>query len=370
MNEPIRILQVLGRLNRGGAESMIMNLYRNVDRNKVQFDFVIHTDEDCDFTDEVLALGGRIYSAPRYNVKNHIVYKKWWQSFFKEHTEYNVIHGHMYSIASIYLSIAKKYGVVTISHSHSSSAKTGISGKVKLLIQLPLRNIPHWLFSCSDKAGKWLYGKNVKKRKNYVLLKNAIDTDKYTYNREIANKVREEFNIQNRFVVGHVGRLFAPKNHMYLLEVFSEILREKPDAVLMLVGTGPMKGQIEDKIAKIGIKGSVIMTGVRSDVNELMQAMDAFVFPSFYEGLPVTVVEAQAAGLPCFVSDTVTDEVCITELVKMMSIKKEPIEWAREILVMSGEFQRENAKQKIVDAGYDIKATASWLQNFYLKESN
>lgn len=367
MSEPKRILQVLGRLNRGGAENMVMNLYRAVDREKVQFDFVIHTDKHCDFTDEVLALGGKIFSAPRYNVKNHFTYKKWWKKFLREHPEYKIVHGHMYSIASIYLKIAKRYGCTTISHSHSSSAKSGIAGKVRLLTQLPLRNIPDWLFACSDKAGQWLYGKNVKNRKNYMLLTNAIDTDKYVYDSKIREKVRDEFNLGEKFVVGHVGRIFAPKNHKYLLEVFKEILKEKSDAMLMIVGTGPMENEVKEKVKELGLTENVIMTGVRSDVNELMQAMDCFVFPSLYEGLPVTVVEAQTAGLLCFVSDTVTDEVSLTDLVTMLSIEKSPKEWADLILEKTASFKRTNTRQLIIDAGYDIASTAEWLQKFYLE---
>ena len=368
MAEPKRILQVLGRLNRGGAENMVMNLYRAVDREKVQFDFVIHTDKHCDFTDEVISLGGKIFSAPRYNVKNHFAYKKWWNKFLSEHPEYKVIHGHMYSIASIYLKIAKKYGLTTISHSHSSSAKSGIAGKVRLLTQRPLRNIPDWLFACSGLAGEWLYGKDVTNRKNYILLTNAIDTDKYVYSEIVEKEVREEFNLGEKFVVGHVGRIFAPKNHKYLLEVFKEIKNLKFDAHLMVVGTGPMEDEVKGWIKEMGLEDSVTMTGVRSDVNRIMQSFDCFVFPSLYEGLPVTVVEAQTASLPCFVSDSVTDEVCLTDLVTMLSIEKAPSEWAKEIVLKTDGFKKYNTKQKITDAGYDIAFTAQWLQEFYLKE--
>lgn len=369
MSQPIRVLNVLGRLNHGGMENMVMNLYRNVNREKVQFDFVIHTDKHCDFTDEVLALGGRIFSAPRYNIKNHFLYKKWWKKFLKEHSEYKIIHGHMFTIASIYLKIANANGLTTISHCHSSYAKRGGKGIIKNILQFPLRYIADWLFSCSEMGGRWLYGKNVKKRKNYILLKNAIETDRYVYCDDIAQKVRRAFAAEDKFIVGHVGRLTEAKNHMYLLKVFEEILKEKPDAMLMLVGTGPMENKIREKVKELGLTENVIFTGVRNDVNELMQAMDCFVFPSLYEGLPVTVVEAQTAGLPCFVSDAVTDEVSLTDLVTMLSIEKSPKEWADLILEKTASFKRTNTRQLIIDAGYDIETTAVWLQEFYLKES-
>ncbi len=369
MDEPIRVLQVLGRLNRGGAESMIMNLFRNIDREKVQFDFVIHTNKHCDFTDEVLNLGGKIYSAPRYNVKNHLAYKKWWNTFFREHSEYKVIHGHMYSIASIYLKIAKKFGLTTISHSHTSSAKTGLPGVVKRIIQAPLKNIPDWLFACSDNAGRWLYGKSVEKRKNYVLLKNAIETQKYIYSQQTAEKIRKELSLENYFVVGHIGRMFGAKNHPYLLDVFNELLKKNENSVLLLVGDGPSRKEIEDKARSLGISEKVIFTGVRSDVNEVLQAMDCFVFPSLYEGLPVTVIEAQSAGLRCFISDRITDEVCITDLVTKKSIDVAPTLWADEIAESMKAFERKDTSQKIIASGYDIKATSAWLQNFYIENA-
>ena len=180
--------------------------------------------------------------------------------------------------------------------------------------------------------------------------------------------MREEFNLGEKFAVGHVGRIFAPKNHKYLLEVFREIKKKKNDAHLMIVGTGPMEDEVRGWVKDLGLENDVTMTGVRSDVNRIMQAMDCFVFPSLYEGLPVTVVEAQTASVPCFVSDTVTDEVCLTELVSMLSIEKNPQEWADIILEKTNGFYKYNTKQKIVDAGYDIQSTATWLQEFYLKE--
>jgi len=366
MNEPLRVLQVLGGLNRGGAESMVMNLYRTIDREKIQFDFVVHTDEFCAFNDEVFELGGRIYCAPRYKVTNHITYTKWWKNFFKSHSEYKIVHGHMFSIASIYLNIAKKFGIITIAHSHSSSEKLGISGVVKKIIQQPLKNISDWLFACSIMAGNWLYGKNFESRKNGIIVKNAISTSEYVYNPTIAQKMRAELGVEGKFVVGHVGRFCEAKNHMYLLDVFGEILKKNEESVLLIVGDGELRTQIEEKAEKMGIKDKLIMTGVRNDVNDLLQAMDCFVFPSVYEGVPLTVIEAQAAGLPCFVSDTITDEVCITKLVHTLSIADFPTVWSDEILKITPGLKREDTKQLIVKAGYDVNTTASWITNFYM----
>lgn len=368
MRDCIRILHTVGIMHRGGIENMIMQLYRNIDRDKIQFDFVVHSDKEADFNDEIRALGGKIYSAPRYNVLNHMQYKKWWNDFFKSHKEYKIIHGHIYSVASIYLKIAKKYGLTTIVHSHNTSSGEGVKALVQSMVQRNLNKIPDYLFACSDKAGEWLYGKDCKQRNNYILFNNALDAEKYVFNDQIRKKMRSELHLVDEFVVGHIGRFAMQKNHPYLLDIFKEILQRNENSVLLLVGDGAMRKAIEDKAEKIGIKDNVIMTGVRPDVNELLQAMDCFVFPSLYEGLPVTVIEAQAAGLPCFISNNITEEVCVTDLVEMMSIDEKPMVWAEKILKLLADMERYDTKQKISDAGYDIHTTAKWLTEFYIEK--
>lgn len=366
MSEPIRVLQVLGRMNRGGAESMIMNLYREIDREKVQFDFVVHTDKKCAFDDEIRSLGGRIFSVPRYNGRNHLQYVNAWKKFFKEHPEYKIIHGHIYSVASIYLKIAKRFGLVTIAHSHNTSEGKGLTAFAKRIIQLPLKNIADYLFACSDKAGEWLYGRICIKQKNYYLLKNAIDTEVYRHNPDIRHKMRKELNVENNFVLGHVGRFNTQKNHGFLLDIFAEVYKKDRNCRLLLVGDGNLRAELEEKMNKLGIRHAVIMTGVRADVNDLLQAMDCFVFPSLHEGLPVTVVEAQAAGLSCFISDRITKEVCITELVKQLPINQGTKCWVETLALASKEETHKNVTEKIVNAGYDIKTTSKWLQEFYI----
>lgn len=365
MSEPIRVLQVFGRMNRGGAESMIMNLYREIDREKVQFDFVVHTDKKCAFDDEIQSLGGKIFSVPRYNGKNHFQYVNAWKNFFREHPEYKIIHGHIYSVASIYLKVAKKFGFVTIAHSHSASDVGGLAAFVKKIIQIPLKNTADYLFACSDKAGEWLYGKTCTRQKNYYLLKNAIDTDLYRHNSELREKMRKELGVENNFVLGHVGRFNTPKNHKFLLDIFSEVYKKDRNCRLLLVGDGNLRPELEEKMEALGIRDAVIMTGVRTDVNNLLQAMDCFVFPSLYEGLPVTVIEAQAAGLSCFISDRITDEVCITELVKRIPINQGTKCWEEALASASEETIRKNVTDKIINAGYDIKSTSKWLMDFY-----
>ncbi|HAQ39737.1 MAG TPA: glycosyltransferase family 1 protein [Clostridiales bacterium] len=370
MAEPIRVLQVFAKMNRGGAETMIMDLYHHIDRTKVQFDFIVHTAEKCDFDDEIEQLGGNIYSMPKYNGKNHFIYKKAWDDFFKEHSEYNIIHGHLRSTAAIYLKIAKRYGMITIAHSHSTSSGNGYKAFVKNLLQHQIKFTSDYMLACSYDAGKWLFGgKNIElnKCKN---LKNAIEISKFIFNKDVRMKVRKDLNLDGKYVVGHVGRFYPPKNHEFVIDVFNLIKKEKDNAVLILIGDGPDRKIIEDKVQKFGLGNSVIFLGVRSDVNELIQAMDVFLFPSKYEGLGIVLIEAQASGLKCIVSDLIPEEAFVTDLVESISLKKSTDVWKTAILKYSDGYPRRNTYEEIKAKGYDIIDTANWLENFYLSIKN
>jgi glycosyltransferase involved in cell wall biosynthesis len=353
-------------MNRGGAETMIMNIYRKIDRSKVQFDFVVHTEEKCDFNDEIILLGGLIYHIPRYNGKNHFHYKKSWNEFFKKHNQYKVIHGHVRSTASIYLKIAKKHGLTTIAHSHSTSSGDGLSALVKNLLQYPIRNIADYLFACSRSAGEWLFGKEACKKDNFFVVKNAIDAKKFAFNQATREKIRGELQVSNKFVVGHVGRFNSSKNHEFLVDIFESICSVNKNAILMLIGSGEMRISVEKKVSQLGLINKVIFTGTRTDIPDLLQAMDVFVFPSLYEGLGIAVVEAQASGLPCVISDKIPQEAFITSLINVMSLNVSSKEWAREILNYSTN-KRKNTYNQIASGGYDIPETATFLCDFYCR---
>lgn len=366
MEKPIRILHVLGRLDRGGAETMVMNLYRNIDRSKIQFDFVIHTREKCDYNDEIYKLGGKIYNIPRYYGKNHYSYKKAWRDFFSSHTEYKVIHGHMRSTASIYLRIAKRYGLKTIAHSHSTASRGNIIDQlVKNMMQFPIRFIADYLFACSMEAGEWLFGKSAVKKDNYKIIKNAIDAQKYQFSISIRNRIRKYLNVESKFVIGHVGSFTYPKNHKYLLRVFRDFLEQNKHAILLLIGEGELKPEIERDIQMLGLEDKVIMTGSVSNVNDYLHGMDFFVFPSLFEGLGIAVIEAQASGLPCIVSDKVPEEALITEMVEIMPIDSSK-KWANTIFNKKTINKREDTLTSIVRHGYDIKDQVQNLQSIYL----
>lgn len=336
----IRVLQVLGGLNRGGAETMVMNLYRNIDRNKIQFDFIKHTESKCAYDDEIKELGGRIYSIPKYKVYNHFQYKKAWNNFLKKHPEYKIIHGHVRSTATIYLKIAKKYGLYAIAHSHSTSSGKGIKAIIKNMLQFRIRYITDYFMGCSKEANEWLYGKKIANSEKCIILHNAIDVEKYTYNEDIRNKLRKELNIkEDEMVVGNIGRFSYMKNHKFLIDIFEKLCKTE-NCKLLLVGDGELKNDIQNIVKNKHLENKVIFTGVRSDVNEILQAMDIFVMPSIFEGLPVTLIEAQASGVPSLIANTITKEVDITPLIYRENLKNEPLIWTNKIKDILKNFNR------------------------------
>lgn len=349
-------------MNRGGAETMIMNLYRNIDRSMIQFDFIVHTEEKCAFDDEIKELGGKIFRMPTYMGKNHIYYKKCWNKFFDNHRNYKIIHGHVRSTAAIYLKIAKKHGLVTIVHSHSTSSGKGVLAYLKNIMQYPIRYIAEHFFACSKEAGQWLFGNKV----NFHILNNAIETKKFALNNDVRNNKRKKLQLEDKFVIGHIGRFNAVKNHDFLIDIFHNVYKKNKKAVLVMVGDGALRQSIKEKVKYLGIENNVIFTGVRSDIPKLLQTMDIFVLPSLYEGLPVTLIEAQTSGLPCIISSVVTEKVNISGLVEFISLKDSKEHWAEVILKYQSGFIREDAYKKVKKAGYDIKENAKWLESFYL----
>lgn len=365
MSCPIRILHVLHALNCGGAENMIMNLYRNIDRDKIQFDFLVHTNEKCFFDDEIEKLGGKIYRVPYYNMLNYSSYKKALNDFFKSHPEIAIVHGHLGSCAYIYLKVAKKYGCRTIAHSHNSKPdKINAKNTLYKLFSIKTRSVADYFIGCSIKAGQYRYGKKIVNSDRFTVLKNAIDTPKFAYDEKTRSEVRNEFNLTDNYIIGHIGRFNTVKNHTFLIDILAELVKKDNRVVAMLVGGGDLQPQIEEKVKKLNLRDNVIFTGVRSDANRLLQAMDCFVFPSLYEGLPVTLIEAQAAGLPCIVSDVITKEVQITEQVKYLPLD-DPKKWCDAIAKEKANIIRLNSTEIISESGYDIHDTAEWLTDFY-----
>lgn len=360
----IRILQVFGRMDRGGAETMIMNLYRNIDRTQVQFDFVVHTEDECAFDDEIIKLGGRIFRVPRFVGKNFFSYIKAWNKLLDENSEWKIIHGHVRSTASIYLTIARKKGLYSISHSHNTSTESGINGIAKKLLQLPIRFIADSYFACSLNAGEWLFGKKICSSDKFYLLNNSIDASKFRYSEEIRKKIRNQFQLDNRVVIGNISRFNPQKNHEFLIEIFKEIHKKEKNAVLLLVGDGEDRKKIEKKVFDFGIEENVHFLGVRSDIEKILQALDLVLFPSLFEGLPVSIIEAQAAGVPCLLSDTISSECKLTDCVSFFPLTKTAAEWA-EVALERAKLPHYDTFELIKENKYDINHNADWLLSFY-----
>ena len=366
MNKPIRVLHVLTAMKRAGAETMLMNLFRNIDRSKIQFDFAVSSNEKCDYDDEIMALRGRIYHYPKYTGYNHFAYKKWWDRFFSEHKEYRIIHGHVNSTAAIYLKTAKQHGLYAIAHSHTTSSGSGVSAIMKDLYQWPIRYIADFFMACSHEAGVWLFGQKVCGSNKFLVLRNAIDTSLFSYDENKRSNIRTQLNIDHNYVIGHVGRFVPEKNHAFIINVFRTYLKINSNAVLLLVGAGPLKEQIAASVRDI--KDRVIFLGSRDDVYNWLLAMDVFLFPSLYEGLGIAVIEAQASGLPCVVSDKVPKAASCTDLVSFLPLSDDAGKWADALNNCAArQTHRRDYINEVKHAGYDVKQTAKELEEFYLK---
>lgn len=364
-SSPIRILQVFGIMNMGGAEAFIMNIYRNIDRSKIQFDFIVHSRTKGHYDDEIRSLGGRIYYVPKFNILNILKYTREWKKFFRENPNYKVVHSHIRSSASIFFPIAKKNGLKTIIHSHSISSGSGAAGVIKDVMQYPIKYIADYFFACSKAAGEWLFGKKKLSEKNFFLIKNSIDVDSFKFNSIIRNDIRKQLKIEDKFIIGHVGRFEYPKNHVFLIDIFKEIHSREESAVLLLIGYGSLENQIKQKVKDLGLEEHVYFLGKRTDIYNLLNSFDVFLFPSHYEGFPVTLIEAQASGLKVIASDTIPKEIKITDLVEFVSLK-EPVEvWGQKVLNNKNSHNRYSYYKNIINEGFDIRSNTKWVEEFY-----
>lgn len=373
---PIRVLHIVGRMDCGGIETMIMNLYRNIDRDKVQFDFLAHYGREAFYNDEIRSLGGKIYEMPALKDEKHVYY---WRlikyvvelhKFFRNHN-YKIIHGHMTNTASIYMPIAKKYSVnCRIAHSHSTHGKAGLLGIVTNILQKPIyKSTTDW-FACSKAAANWFYPKEAIEAGRIIVVPNAVDALKFRFNKEIRNKIRKALGVDNKLVIGCVARFRTEKNQAFLLDVHNEILNIEKNAVLMFAGDGPCEDEVKAKAVKLGIQEKVVFLGMRNDIPDILQAMDVLAMPSIFEGLPVTGIEAQASGLRIVASTGVPDELNALDMVEYLSLDTSLKEWA-EHLVKAAKLPREDTYGRLKIAGYDINTTTPWLQAFYInKETN
>lgn len=366
--EKMRILHVVSSLDKSaGVMSVIMNYYRHINKNNIQFDFLYFENLENIYKNEIERMGGKVYLCP--NPKNIIAFNKYFNEFLKnQHTPYTAIHLHEVYLNSIILPIAKKHGIKNrIVHNHATRySDKKINNLRNKILCIPVKKNANYFMACSKAAGAFLYGEKTLNEGKVHVVNNAIDSEKFIYSLPIREKVRNELQIQNKMVIGHVGRFNDPKNHVFLIRIFAEICKKQKNALLMLIGEGPLKLKIQKLVQKLGLYDQVLFLDIRNDVNQLMQAMDIFVLPSLYEGLPVAGVEAQASGLPCIISDTVTEEIRITDLVIFKSLNQSWEEWADEILNIDYKDKRYDTSKQIIKAGYNIKYEAQKLQEFYI----
>lgn len=363
MEEKIRVLQVITVNIGSGVASMLMNIYRNLDKEKVQFDFVTwNVNKDNNFVNEIEHAGGKVYTIPHYKVSLFGFLKGLKEVI--DHNRYKIIHCHE-SLASIpALYYAKKNGVkCRIAHSHNPSMEGKLKNYlVKYSRKLFQKNCTDF-FACSLESGKFLFGKEAE----IMVINNAIYSARFIYNNEVRLKLRKELNIESDYVLGNIGRLCEQKNQTFLIDILNEIVKKNKNVKLLLIGTGELEEDLRSKIKEYNIENHVIFLGLRKDVPDLLQAIDCLVFPSIFEGLPVVIVEAQAAELKCFISDTITREVRVSELVTYLSLEKNAAVWANEIMG-APLMERTGNNSFILEAGYDLSTTVRDLQELYLSK--
>lgn len=362
--EPIRIAHVIGKWVGGGVEAVVMNYYRHIDKNKIQFDFIIDEDSNGIPKEEIESMGGKVILIPPY--QKVIKYHKELKKVLKD-GKYRIVHSHINTLSVFSLFAAKCAGIpVRIAHSHSTTNK---QEKKKNLMKQVLRHFSRVFatnyFACSELAGKWLFGNKTFTDGKICILNNAIEVENYIYNEELRRKKRKELNIQdNQIVIGHIGRFVKQKNHSFLIDIFNEIHKKYKQMVLVLVGQGPLEQEIKDKVKVLELEECVKFLGQRDDVNELYQAIDILAFPSLYEGLGMVLIEAQASGMYCIASTQVPDNAKISNQLDFISLN-EPEKWINAILNKQNQLSRTNLIEEVRKCGYDIKIETKKLEKIY-----
>ena len=353
-----RLLCILSGMNAGGAETFLMKIYRQMDKTRYQMDFCVNVPEKGFYDDEIQSLGGKIFHIPSKSENAAKFAKELSDLIRRENYEY-VLRITSNAAGFWDLKIAKDAGA-KVCIARSSNSSDGESWKAKLVHQAGRLLYGKYVdvkIAPSDLAAEYTFGKKAVKHGQVHPLHNAIDLDIYRFRQEARETIRQEFHLEDKLIVGHIGRFNHQKNHMFLLEIFKELSMLQDNAVLMLVGKGELEQQIRDRAHQLGIADKLVFTGVRSDVPQLLSAMDVFVFPSFYEGMPNTVIEAQATGLPCIISDTITKEANITGLVEYYPLSLSAAIWARKALEASAN-PRKDTRQDLIDHKYDIQSAA------------
>jgi len=368
-----RVLHYVGRMDIGGMESLLMTMYRNIDRNKIQFDFAVHTTEKCLYDDEIIALGGKFFRFPMMR-KNPWQYRKAWDNFWKKHKdEYSAFHFHSPTFANVIaMKSAKSHGVpIVIAHCHNTHAARGklqfIHDIVHKSHSKHMERYATHFFACSEPAAVWGFGPDYQK---VFIMKNGIDLSKFSYDGKVRQQFREKLSLEDKFVVGNVARLAIAKNQSFLLDIFFELKKIKKNAMLMLVGDGPDKDSLTEKAKQLDIESDIVWAGPQKEIVGFLSAMDCFVFPSLHEGLGISLVEAQAMGIPTLTSkNRVPEEVKMSKYLEFLSLDLDAKEWAEKISNIDlplGGYTHDAVRR----AGYNITDIVEKYSEFILSNRN
>ncbi len=364
---PVRIAHIIGKMQNGGVEAVVMNYYRNIDRTKIQYDFIIDSDSSNPvLQDEIESLGGKVITIPPY--QKPVSYHKALYKLFTENN-YPLAYSHLNTLSVFPLFAAWRAGIpIRVAHNHSTAGKGRGEFKrnmMKYTLRPFAKVFPTHLCACSEYAGRWIFGKNAMDSGRVRVWPNAIDTERFAYNERVRNDIRMKLNLTGKFVIGHAGRFVHVKNHDFLMDIFSEIRKRRENSVLLLAGDGPLFNMFRDKVKSAGLSDSVIFLGSVHDMEKYYQAMDLFIFPSLYEGLGMAAVEAQISGLPVIASSEVPDEAKFCDNMKFMSLRQSASEWAQEALRISDGHVRKDMSIYARESGFDVKTQGERLSEWY-----
>ncbi len=364
----IRVLHSVSNMDRAGIETMLMNYYRHIDRTKVQFDFICNKTKPGAYDEEIKAMGGRIFHTPGLNPVKYPRYLKYMKKLFDEYPDYRIVEAHNGALGVYALHAAKVNNIpVRIFHAHGASITKDWKYPLKLVCKAMLPSNMNKHYTCGIEAAKCYFGEKTVAAGDYEFIPNAIETERFLFNGEVRERIRKQYNLQEKHIVGHVGRFMKQKNHVFLLDVFKELTNLDNSAFLVCLGDGELLKTIKNKAETLGITDKVLFLGNVGNVNEWYQAFDCFILPSVWEGLPVVGVEAQTADLPCVFSDSITEEISLSDRTTFLSLKKSKEQWAKCITEQFRLVERRNTAELIKSKGYDITTEAVKLENKYLE---
>jgi len=364
MEKPIKVLQLSLSESIGGVEILLRNLYHQFDHEEIQFDFVTTYDSPV-YKDELEAYGAKIYRLPSQN--RPFSYRRALKKLIQENG-YHVIHVNKNSAADLTpFIVGNQLNVpIIIAHAHNTKSSVGfLADIIHMFNRKKMDKYMTYAFACSEEAAEWMFSKSFCKTHDIPILKNGICAKELDYHPQKRDEIRRRLSLGDKLVIGHVGKFSKRKNHAFLVDVFAQLHKKNPNSVLMLVGSGPKMAEIHQKTHDLGISDSVMFMGSQNNINDYYAAMDAFLLPSLSEDTPVVALEAQAAGLPVFVSDSVQQDIEITNNVKWLSLAQSSEIWADMVLSVCDSFERTSQIEAVRKAGYDIEETARILGEVY-----